>query len=279
MSDTVLWQCQLSGADNLTVGKIFGLHCEGKIPVTFNGPLSLSFPDKTPPFTLVLLGVKQQSPTALDLQVTSYHTGTNSLSFVRVTDGGVSMDSSALNWEVKSLLTKQSKPTPPIGPFYLGFPTSMMVAAALFLALVVAVVGALIWRQRKKSALEAALEKHRSHLKPYMQFESHLRKIRQKLAWKGRVEEGEMKPLLEDLAFSFKVYLLHRFHVIPFKMSRRALRRLILKNASVKDPRSWVSFLNELDGSLHHPQNVDVQGALQLVETANLLVTELENGK
>lgn len=278
MTDPVLWNCRLSGQQELTVGSVFRLRCEGSLEVHLKkDQLKIEFPKELPPYSLQLLEVSKVTPQSLDLLVTSYRAGEFKAPYIRLSDGEAVVESGELSWAVRSVLTQESQMTPPYGPFTLDFPNSMIAALFLLGALVLTLLGGFVYYRKQKQALESELENHKSHLNPIRHFEFTLRGLRRTLSWGKKISDEGKKDLIFDLEKALRVYFLREFHVRTLQMSRRQLAHFIFKNGKVKDRQAWVAYLKELEASRRRPEQLDGPSILQLIETGNSLVLRFEN--
>lgn len=277
MSDAILWKCSLSGTENLTVGSIFQLSCEGSLEAKLALPLQLEFPEKTAPFTLVLLDVKELKENSFVLDVTSYRAGKMNLPYLRVSGGESLIESGELKFEVQSVLSKESKPFGPFGPFSLSLPEILIYTAIFAGAVVVSLLGYFFYRHRKKIALQSALELNSSHLPPLRQFEAHLRKLRRQTLWGKEIEPTETLKILEEVQKALRIYFLRKMNMDTLKLNQKAFRKLIMK-ASL-DRNAWVRFFNELTLSLKKPGDLDRSNLSELVDQASALVSQFESQK
>lgn len=280
MRDPVLWRCLFNGDQELTVGKIFQLHCEGTLGVPFEGNLKLELPKDVPSHSLVLLNVVKRDATSFDLNVTSYRAGKFKAPYLRVTDGNVQIESNELEWTVNSVLQKDSKPIPPQGPFDLAVPASLIYLCVTIVALLIFVAGFFFWRHRKKSALTADLEKYHSHLSPIRQFEMSLRTLRNKLVWGKELKSDQKKHLLDLLDEAIRTYFLRTLNIRTHKLNRKTLVRMILKSRNPKagaNPKDWIGYYKELEVSKSKADQLDPEAMLQMVDQANALIVRFEN--
>lgn len=277
MKDPVLWRCLFNGSEELTVGKIFQLHCEGSLGVSLKDSLTLEFPEGIPPFSLVLLDVVKKNETSFDLNVTSYRAGKFKTPYIRISDGEVQIESTELEWTVNSVLQQDSKPIPPKGPFFLDLPFALVYIVAAIAALLLTSGGFFFWRHRKKVALNSDLEKYHSHLSPIRQFESSVRTLRNSLVWRKDLNTQEKTEILDALDNIIRIYFLRTLRVRTHGLSRRGMTSIILKSGKVKDPKSWIGYYKELESSKAKVTQLDSQALLQIVETASGLVIKFEN--
>lgn len=278
MKDSVLWKCLLNGVDDLTVGQIFQLHCEGNLPVLFSGDIQLKLPDKTPPFSLVLLGYSQKTDRTLDLQVTSYRAGEFKLPFIRVSDGESQVESSELEWTVKTVLTQDSKPVPAQGPFALDVPFSIYLSLTLLGALLAGIVGFLFWRHRRKLALNADLEAVHSHLSPIRQFEASIRSLRFSIVRPAQLESENKKEAIYEMDRIIRVYFLRTLKKQTLKAHWKKMCRLIEQRGDSSFSQQVHRYFKELEVSKTKFSEMDKLSLLQLLEGARSLVIHFEGG-
>lgn len=278
MTDPVLWNCQLSGHQELTVGSVFRLRCEGNIDVSLKREqLKIELPEGLPPYSIHLLNVSSIDSKSLDFSVTSYKAGEFKAPYIRVTDGESKIESGELSWAVQSVLTEESQMNPPLGPFVLSFPSSMIVALVFLGALVLSLIAGFIYHRKQKQTLESELENHKSHLNPIRHFEFTLRGLRRSLSWGKSLSDEQKEDLIFELERALRVYFLREFQVRTLQMSRKQLVRFILKKGKVKDRRAWVTYLKELESSRKKSAKLDGPSILQLLETGSALILRFEN--
>lgn len=221
---TPIWHCDLHAPESGTVGLTFAMNCSGDIPVQWAGAPKIVLPEKTLPYSLVILETKKLEPTAADFVVTSYRTGEFKPEFIRVMTGDVGFEASGLTWKTQSVLKQGEQPKPfgPYGPLRLPMPIWVWVAIALLLASVSS--GLWLWFKRiqDRRRLAEDLGRHASAvLTPAAQFHKELRALSKKLiAARDCAAVGEWNSLLDQ---AVRVYLLREFQFLALRVGRMQL--------------------------------------------------------
>lgn len=277
MSDPVLWKCLFNGAEELTVGKEFNLHCEGTIGVPLEKNLQLELPPDAAPFTLKLLAVTDVQPTSVDVKLTAYRPGQFKLPYLRLTDGKVTIDSGEVEWNVTALSNQESKPTPPMGPFELEIPQSIYLIGALILALILLTLAGILLAKRRKKRLEALLAENKSHMSPLRQFEAELRRLRREVLKNAQLESSGKAKIIADLNRAVRVYWMQKFVFNTMGVRRQKLVKMILRRLKKPDPQTWNRYFIELDLSLAKPAQLDQASLIKLIEQSSQVLHVYEN--
>ncbi|HAG91284.1 MAG TPA: hypothetical protein DCL41_05400 [Bdellovibrionales bacterium] len=276
MSDAILWNCQLEDNQNLTVGSVFRLSCQGNLEAKLQEPLQLVLPKETPAHALVLLNAKEVTEKTLVAELTSYRAGKFDFPFVQFSDGETTIDAGKVSFEVQSVLQKDSKPIGPFGPFGLDFPQILIYAAIGAGAFVLLVLSLAFWRHRKKKALESALERYHSRKSPFLQFESTLRGLLQRARWKKQMDVEEIKEYIEDSEEALRVYFLRMLKIQTMDMSLRALRKEITKREPSSE-KNWIRWIKEFRLMRAQPQKVDLPSLIEILDQSRELISKFEN--
>ena len=117
-------QCSLKNTPQaVTVGTVLNLSCHSEKAILFKDNLFIQFPDPKDKYKLKILKILKKSEHDLNLEVTSYKTGSFSQSFF-ITDGESSLEASPISFNVQSVLPqkKQIKSHSALGPWSEPFP-------------------------------------------------------------------------------------------------------------------------------------------------------------
>lgn len=266
MSAPVLWDCQLTGAENLTVGSKFHLKCTGTLAVEWSKKnLTLELPQEANKFAMKPVQAIQLESKQLDIVVTSYAVGENKVKFVRVTDGETAVESGELQWNVASVVKEGAQPNPPLGPFALSFPAVLIWILVIALLSICGGAYALFYKKKQKDQLHRDQEQFKSGLTPKAQFEKAIRLIRRSTNWSETMKAEEVSQKLQDLDQALRVLFMQLFNI---KTLGQSPQKFIAH--SKEDQKKWKTLFNELSRS-----QKDKEALLQLVDGALKLVGRL----
>ena len=218
-----VWTCEWQGRENLTVGAIFKAKCHGDIPVTWGeGPLEVKFAKEEDAYSLVVLNADKLSPNEADLTVTAYKPGEHQPEYARFTQGATSgFEVAKPSWSVKSVLDPQKPPQPvaSLGPWSVGFPMWIALAAALVLALIGLIVWRTVRRVRQRRRMLDDLQRHKTAILPVHQFYRDARTLRRRLNGAKTVEE--LRQVAAELNREFRLYVLRQYLIPTLDWSDR----------------------------------------------------------
>lgn len=231
-----LWNCVLQeslqgGAaklDAFTVGNKYLLSCRGEGSGEWSEPIRFQWGDPSHQYGLFPIQVMNRSSSQIEMVVTGYKPGKYNVSDLIITDETHRIRSSALEWEIKSVLEgqKQAQPVPPFGPFQLGYPR-WLYGVWGFLAILLLVV---LWRQgRRYWVRKRLLEKlmsHRTALSPFYEFNKMLRATVRKI---NPAQPEKMAHLIQEMESQFRLYLVRQYLVPAQDWSDRAILREMKK--------------------------------------------------
>ncbi len=220
MSALPIWNCEFKaqeGAaplDNLTVGSLFRLHCQGEIEVEWKeGPFAVVFPDKNANYSLVVLKADKTNAKEAEFVVTGYKAGSHVPEYVRIIQGEAGFEMLKPKWEIKSVLkpNQMNEPYPPFGPWSLAMPIWVLFVLGLAAALVFYFGFRVFRRSRQRAKMLAELTRHQTALSPLHQFYRDARQLRRRLHNVKQAEE--LSALSKDLDREFRLYVLRQFQI------------------------------------------------------------------
>jgi len=109
------------GSSSFTVGETRLLKCRGDIP-PFLPPLKTTFQDESKKYALRILETVSLQEKEVTLKVTGYQTGQYEAPVFWLSDGQHSVSVEGLSWQVPSVLTSETEPYPPYGPWKVKIP-------------------------------------------------------------------------------------------------------------------------------------------------------------
>jgi hypothetical protein len=244
MSDVPVWNCEFApvarqGAtalDSLTVGSRFLLKCHGDIPVTWEGktPPTLVFAKEEQDFTLAILNVFQQTPNAVEYEVTAYKPGQHKPEYVRVMQGlgtatekGFEFDKPT--WTVQSVLPpkQQAQPYGPFGQWNLALPLWFWLTILLVLAAIIYAIVRQVRRYTQRRRMLEELARHKTAVLPLHQFYKDARNLRRRLI--DAKAQPDFAAIASDLNREFRLFVLRKFQIPTLNWSNpqilRELRR------------------------------------------------------
>lgn len=243
----------------INVGDPFTLNCQGEFGQAFTSSVQTAFPDDANKYNLKILGVKSSSSSDAVFTVVSYKAGEFTNQGFILTDGVVTAKVEGLNWKVESVLEKDAKPFPPLGPISMRYPNAVWIA----LVLVLAIVGIIIWRimskrRARRELIQAVLGVGREDVpfrelikiqntQAYTQFSRDLRVIQKDM---NAMKPKPTEEIWGDLEKAFRFYLVRELLTPAFNWSHRQILSDIKKNHRKVFNRSAVQLrrgLNEFD--------------------------------
>ena len=254
------WNCATTEKlEKLTVGKKFTISCKGSEPLIFNENIKIIFPQKKDSYRLYVLKTLKKKPQSLDLQVVSYRTGIFDMPFV-ITDGENSVSTEGLFFSVESVLSNNSKPHPPFGPWQNPWPLWYLSAWGLsfFLLLAASFFFGRIFFKRK-SFIEK-INYRRGTNSPSKNFAKNLRKKDTADPEYIKKLEKLFKIFLEELLLiparkknpSVILRSLKKYNKILHKSHGKKLETLLnemeeFKNKKIEETLSWEIQRNSLN--------------------------------
>ena len=113
--------CHFQDSSSFTVGEIRLLTCRGDIS-SLSPPLRTKFQDESKKYALHVLETMSLQDKEVTLKVTGYQTGQYEAPIFWLTDGQHSISVEGLSWQVPSVLTSETGPYPPYGPWKIKIP-------------------------------------------------------------------------------------------------------------------------------------------------------------
>lgn len=236
-----VWTCEFVPAtvphagqlDNLTVGALFQLNCQGDIAVAWTDGLPMvQFPAKEQAYTLYILQTLKLEPQRAELLVTGYKSGDNAPEYVRIVQGAQGFETLKPKWAIKSVLkpNEQTPPYPPFGPWNLSLPLWFWLALAAVILAVIYFSVRTVRRYNQRSRMLADLQRHKTALSPLHQYYKDTRNIRRRLHTVKQVEE--LNAISEELNREFRLYVLRQFQIPTLDWSDREIVRDLRKRHS-----------------------------------------------
>lgn len=241
---------QVAGlVDNeITVGRVFYLTCEGVLDKNFNSAdLQLNFLNQeNMPHVIKVLSAQARNAALLDLKVVSYQVGRHELQAVKLSDGRIVYD---LNWptiDVKSVIKPDQpvqKPFGPYGPVDLKLSVEFwFILAALILAVTGSLVGFIIKKRETKNRLQKVKEFDYA-IAAKDQFFRDLRTLKRNYLNGGASDQSQTSKGLVQTSYvqayellekSFFIYLTRKFLSLPFEWSLSKLFKFLKKSKMLK---------------------------------------------
>lgn len=254
------WNCATTEKlKELTVGEKFIISCEGLKPLTFNENIKIILPQKKDSYRLYVLKTLKKSSQSLDLQVVSYRTGTFNRPFI-ITDGKNSVSAEGLSFSVESVLSNNSKPHPPFGPWQNPWP--LWYLSSWGLSFVLLLVATFFFGRaflKRKNFIEK-INSRKGSDSPSKNFARNLRK--KDIANPEYIKELEklFKTFLEDLllipAYEKPPFIilrsLKKYNKVLHKSHGKKLKALLneieeFKNKKIEETLSWEIQRNSLN--------------------------------
>lgn len=208
----------------LTVGAKFSMSCKGDLPVEWtDAPLTIKFPKKEDSYTLQILKSDKLAANEALFVVTGYKGGAYSPEYIRVVQGDRGFEVAKPSWEIKSVLKKdqQNQPYPAFGPWALGFPLWLLIAAGVTMALIALLIYRAVRRYSQRNRMLLELARHKTALSPIHQFYRDARGLRRRLSLAR--EKAEFKNVADELNRDFRLYVLREFLIPTLDWSDRAI--------------------------------------------------------
>lgn len=238
MSDVAVWNCEFApssesgGAnlDALTVGARFLMKCHGDIAVSWGSGAvpKLVFAKPEDEYSLSLLKVIRQEPTAVEYEVTAYKAGEHAPEYVRVlADVGSAeargFEFTSPRWKVASVLKPQQppQPVPPFGPWDLSLPLWFVILVGVVVLLVVAMIVRTVRRFNQRRRMLEELGRHKTALQPLHQFYRDARHLRRRLH--DAKQPSDLTAISTDLNREFRLYVLRRYQIPTLDWSNAAI--------------------------------------------------------
>lgn len=278
--------------DELTVGRVFNLHCAGEVP-NFQKEKTEIRLDEKDQYALKLLDLDQQGSN-LHLKVTSYQAGEHHLKAVQIVDPEHSAILGNLEFTVQTVIQKEEvKPEPygPIGPFSLGLPwwfygfwIVLLFSLAMFLFVKVK-------RSLERKKLIEEINSFGTSHTPYTQFTQSVRKWMREYEFLAHPEKvlnsQEREMFLKDLVQSYRVFLGRTFQVPALQWPDRVFVSEIKKRfADIYEicGQDLKKILREQTHAQSHQQEMRAQDLIQLLDLTRknvdaIYLAEKEQGK
>ncbi|MDE0151411.1 MAG: hypothetical protein OXK80_02795 [Bdellovibrionales bacterium] len=143
--------CHFQDSSSFTVGEVRLLKCRGDIP-PFSSSVKTEFQDKSKKYALHILETVSIQDQDITLKVTGYQTGQYKDSILKLTDGQHSVNIEGLSWQVPSVLTSETGPHPPYGPWKIKVPLWYELSWG-FLFLVILIFGIFRFKKHRLKTL------------------------------------------------------------------------------------------------------------------------------
>jgi hypothetical protein len=227
---------------NLTVGHIFYLKCQGQFGLKPNFELAQFSLDEKEKNLIKLLKVEQRSPSEIDLKVVSYTTGDHKIPDLKIEVDGELFALGPVDFFVESLTQiKQQKgikvePVGPLGPLRVGFPPWFLAGIFLGISLVFLLAMIKIFRkyQRRKYLARTQFQKS---IPALLEFEKNLRQALRLEAKKDLVSA------VQKVNDAWRTYWTRAFQFPAAYLSERRLLREFRK----KQKRIYHKHARELE--------------------------------
>lgn len=279
-------QCNLSGADNLTVGQHFELNCvvdAGEAADLKPESLELRLENKDK-YVLKILKFEKFTDKDIKFTVTSYKAGDHDLKALQVVSGDKSYVLGDLKFSVKSVIQPDkpvSEPYPTIGPLGVHLPVWYWVVAFLFVAAVVGRIFWLIRAKKKKKKLLQDMQIENMAQEPLAQFFQTLRKLQRQFAFfsGGTVDAEGVSSFVEGLSGAYKLYFARRYQIPTFFLTDRQILLDFKKGHRAQFLELQASVrkcLAELTRAQQARGKMSAQDCMQLLELVRQQVEEIE---
>lgn len=285
-------KCNISGAEQLTVGKIFEVLCQAEQTSEFAeldlNTLELRL-EQADQFKLQILEAKKPTDDQLILSVTSYRTGQHQLPALQIVDQNKSYVLGDLQFTVASVMDPaepRTEPYPTLGPLGISIPLIYwLVLAAVFLVIVTKIYFKLRKsKQKKKLLLELNLDSYAQS--PSLQFYTSLRKARRLISLQQSQDQDSeslnksYKEMLQTSSDAYLLYLSRTFHVPAVKWSHRQILNDLKENHKLefKDLGQGIKkTLVEIHRALKNQKVVSEKEVEQLMTLLSKQVDIIEN--
>ena len=241
--------CHFQDSSVFTVGEIRLLSCTSNA-FALSPPLKTNFQDESKKYALHILETVSIQEKEIILKVTGYKTGHYQSPVFWFTDGQQSVLVEGLSWKIPSVLTSETGPYPPYGPWKMKIP---LWYDAVWIGLLIPALafGIFIFKKhRRKIFIRQRIAERLDGKTPVQYF------IRQLSSFFGL--EKNSKAFLDQLKKSFREFLENQFE-IPIEESAQK----VLRNKPIdKEARQIIS---ELRKSLKNPDVFSEQDGEQLL--------------
>lgn len=226
--------CHFQNSSVFTVGEIRLLTCKGNIPA-LSPPIKTTFQDESNKYALHVLETISIHEKEITLKVTGYKTGYYKSPVFWLTNDQHLISVENLSWQIPSVITSETKPHPPYGPWKMKIPFWYDIAW-LFLLAVLAAFGIFRFKKHhRKMFIRQRIRDRLDEKKPVQYF------IRQLSALFSLKKDSEA--FLIQLEKSFRDFLENHFE-IPIEESNQQ----VLKHQSVDKKAKQI--ISELEKSL-----------------------------
>lgn len=241
--------CHFQNSSSFTVGEIRLLKCRGDIP-PFSPPVRTEFPDESKKYALHILETVSIQDKEITLKVTGYQPGQYKDSILKLTDGKHSVTIEGLSWQVPSVLTSETGPYPPYGPWKIKTPLWYDLSWG-FLFLVILIFG--IFRLKKHQLKMFIRQRTADRLEEKTPVQYFIRQLSSLFSLQKNSET-----FLIQLQKSFRAFLENQFE-IPLE----APVHEVLKHKSI-DKRAR-QIISELETALKTQDSYSEQDGEQLL--------------
>ena len=242
--------CHFQKSSSFTVGEIRLLTCRGEDIPSLSPPLKTKFQDESKKYALHVLDTVSLQDKEITLKITGYRTGQYEAPVFWFTDGKHSVSVEGLSWQVPSVLTSETGPYPPYGPWKVKVPL-WYEFSWIFLVLVVLMFGIFRFKKyRMKTFIRQRISDRLDDKTPVQYF------IRQLSAL--FVLQKNSKTFLTQLQNSFREFLENQFE-IPLESS---FQKVLKYKPIDKKARQIIS---ELESALKNQDSYSEQDGDQLL--------------
>jgi hypothetical protein len=230
------WQCRVEAEGEITVGRPFILSCSGEANQLSRDQLNLRRP-KDNPYALRILKIEELQSSNLRILATTYVAGENSHEVYgyAVTDGDNTIEFVPFKIDSKSVITQENNPEgKPFGPFKpveISYPLWIWIAAAVFAAFLLSVIGRIIYLGHQRKQFLRELNERSTSLGPYHQLQKDLRQITRTLPVSNQALWTREKAAesIQNLETAYSWFLAREFKIPAHKWSAKLVFREIKK--------------------------------------------------
>ncbi len=239
--------CHFQDASSFTVGSVGLLVCRGDIPV-LSPPLKVKFQDESKKYALHILETVSVQDQKIILKATGYKTGDYKSPVFWLTDGQNNLKVEGLSWKIPSVLTSETGPFPPYGPWKIPAPLWYDVSWIGLLSAIL-IFGIFQFKKHRRRALIRQRVLDRLDEKTPVQY--FIRQLSSLFAL-----EKNSKTFLTQLQNSFREFLENQFE-IPLEDKK------IIKHKSIDKKAGQI--VSELEKALSHQDSYSEQDREQLL--------------
>ena len=240
--------CRFQDHSAFTVGDVRLLICRGEYIPSLSPPLKTKFQDKSKKYALHILETVSITEKEITLKATGYKPGIYQSPIFWLTDGRISVKVEGLSWEIPSVLTSETGPYPPYGPWKIKNPLWYDFAWMGLLAMVLVFGIFQFKKHRRKVFIRQRILDRLDEKTPVQYFIRQLSSL--------FVLKKNSKTYLTQLQNSFREFLENQFE-IPLEDKK------ILKHQSIDKKGGQI--ISELEKALSRPDSYSEQDGEQLL--------------